>query len=225
LAGSEAVLLFVERARVHKAGFALDEANAPTIGRLCRRLDGIPFAIELAAARLRSMSVRDLDTHLDKRFRVLTGGSRTALPRQQTLQALIDWSFNLLSAAEQAVLARMSIFAGGFDVAAAEAVCPGEEVEDFEVLGLLDALVDKSLVQPDESADTTRYRLLESMRDYAAARLAERDEGERRAVVTAHRDHFLALAEEAAPHLGGPGQVAWAERLDGELDNLRVALS
>ncbi|MEA2901006.1 MAG: hypothetical protein QOH36_893 [Actinomycetota bacterium] len=228
VAASEAVGLFVERARHHKPGFTVDEANAATVGRLCRRLDGIPFAIELAAARLRSMSVADIDSHLDKRFRVLTGGSRTALPRQQTLQALIDWSYNLLSRmspAEQEVLARLSIFAGGFDMVAAEAVVAGGDVDEFDVLGILDALVDKSLVQADESGATVRYRLLESTRDYAAARMAERDVDEQAALARAHRDHYLAVAEEAWAHLRGPGQLEWADRLDLELDNLRAALA
>ncbi|MDQ1355840.1 MAG: hypothetical protein QOG44_213 [Acidimicrobiaceae bacterium] len=225
LAGSEAVRLFVERAGQQKPGFALDRDNAVTIGRLCRRLDGIPFAIELAAARLRSLSVRDLDRHLDKRFRLLTGGSRTALPRQQTLQALIDWSHDLLSKPEQALLARLSLFAGGFDMEAAEAVGPGDELDDFEVLGYLDTLVDKSLVQVDDTTGTVRYRLLETMRDYAGAKLAERGDDERIRVGRAHRDYFLALAEEARPHIEGSGEVEWTDRLTLELDNLRVALS
>ncbi|MEA2685680.1 MAG: hypothetical protein QOE93_875, partial [Actinomycetota bacterium] len=198
---------------------------AATVARLCRRLDGIPFAIELAAARLRSMSVADIDRHLDKRFRVLTGGSRTALPRQQTLQALIDWSYTLLSPAEQEVLVRLSIFAGGFDMDAAEAVVSGGEVEDFEVLDIIDSLVAKSLVQADDSSGTVRYRLLESIDDYGEARLAERGEEERTTVARAHRDHFLGLAEEAFPHLRGALQREWADHLDLELDNLRVALA
>jgi predicted ATPase/class 3 adenylate cyclase len=232
LAACEAVRLFVERAGQQKPNFAVDGDNAEVIGRVCRRLDGIPFAIELAAARLRSLSVRDLDSHLDKRFRLLTGGSRTALPRQQTLEALIGWSYDLLSRPEQAVLARLCVFAGGFDMEAAEAVSAcrsGDQnwdcVEDFEVLGLVDTLVDKSLVQADDFAGTVRYRLLESVRDYAAARLAERDQAEQTIVHRAHRDHFLAVAEAARPHLRGPGEVEWADRLDVELDNLRVALS
>jgi len=225
LAASEAVRLFVERAGQQKAGFSLDGDNARIIGKLCRRLDGIPFAIELAAARLRSLSVRDLDAHLDKRFRLLTGGSRTALPRQQTLQALIDWSYDLLSPSEQVLLGRLSVFAGGFDLDAAEAVGAGGDIEDFEVLEFLDALVDKSLVQADDTAGTVRYRLLETMRDYAGAKLAQRGEDEQSEVRRHHRDHFLALAEAAEPHLRGSGEVAWADRLDLELDNLRVALT
>lgn len=224
LAGYEAVRLFVERAAQQKAGFSLDDHDAVVVGRLCRRLDGIPFAIELAAARLRSLSLHDIDAHLDRRFRLLTGGSRTALPRQQTLEALIDWSFELLSPAEQAVLARLSVFAGGFDLEGAEAVCPGGEVEDFEVLSLVDALVDKSLVQADDSAGTERYHLLETIRDYSAAKLVERGDSEHAAAARSHRDYFLALAKTAEPHLRGEGELAWADRLDTELDNLRAAL-
>jgi len=221
----ESVRLFLDRARQQKPGFALDASNAGTIGHLCRRLDGIPFAIELAAARLRSLSVRDLDAHLDKRFRLLTGGSRTALPRQQTLQALIDWSYDLLSPAEQALLCRLSVFAGGFDFAGAEAVCSGGEVEEFEVVGLLDTLVDKSLVQADETGGTVRYRLLETIREYGASRLAARGEDELDRVRLAHREHYLALAEAAESHLRGVNEIEWVDRLDAELDNLRVALA
>jgi non-specific serine/threonine protein kinase len=225
VAACEAVRLFVERAGQQKPGFSLDDSNAAVIARLCRRLDGIPFAIELAAARLRSLSVHDLDSHLDKRFRLLTGGARTALPRQQTLEALIDWSHDLLSSPEQAVLARLAVFSGGFDLQAAEAVCPGDDVEDFEILGYLDTLVDKSLIQADDTAGAVRYRLLETMHDYAAAKLAKRDPEEQAAVSRAHRDWHLGVAEQAAPHLRGRGEVEWADRLDAELDNLRIALA
>jgi predicted ATPase/class 3 adenylate cyclase len=225
LAGSEAVRLFVERAAQQKAGFSLDADNASIIARLCRRLDGIPFAIELAAARLRSLTVRDLDARLDKRFRILTGGSRTALPRQQTLEALIDWSYDLLSANERAVLARLSVFAGGFDIAAAEAVAAGGDIEDFEVLDLLDALVDKSLVQADDSGGSVRYRLLETMRYYAGGKLAALGEEVRVTVARAHRAFYLAIAEEAALHLRGSNEIEWADHLDVEIDNLRVAIS
>ena len=209
IVASEAVRLFVERARQQKPGFVVDGDNAEVVGRLCRRLDGIPFALELAAARLRSMSVRDLEAHLDKRFRLLAGGARTALPRQQTLQALIDWSYDLLATSERSVLDRLSVFSDGFDLDAAEAVCPGGEVEEFEILGLLDALVDKSLVQADDSAGGVRYRLLETMRDYAEARLVGHDRRERLRVGRAHRDYFMAMAEAAGPHLRGPAELEW----------------
>jgi predicted ATPase len=165
------------------------------------------LAIELATARLRSLSVADLDARLDKRLQLLTGGSRTALPRQQTLRALMDWSYDLLSTAEQTTIARLSVFAGGFDLPAAEAVCPGGEIEEFEVLDLVHALVDKSLVQADDVAGRIRYRLLETVHDYARAKLVEQGDTDRTAASRAHRDHFLALAVRALPHLRGPGEI------------------
>jgi predicted ATPase/class 3 adenylate cyclase len=230
LAGSEAVWLFVERAGQHKAGFTLDPTNATAIARVCRRLDGIPLAIELAAARVRSLSLADLEARLDQRFRLLTGGIRTALPRQQTLQALIDWSWDLLNQAEQIVLARLGVFAGGWDLGAAERVASGDDpvdrdVADWEVVDHLRALVDKSLVQTDDTTGTVRYRLLESVRDYANAKLAERRGDEAPRVRAAHRDHYLAFAETAAPHLIAHGQSDWLDRLEVEHDNLRAALT
>lgn len=167
----------------------------------CRRLDGIPLAIELAAARLRSLSPQDLNAGLDHRLALLTGGVRTALPRQQTLRALIDRSYELLSADQRQALLRLSVFAAtGFDLAAAEAVCADEQVEDWQVLDLLDALVDKSLVQAEDAGATVRYRLLETVREYAMA-ILERDDTTLANVLRAHRDHYLALAERAAPEL------------------------
>ena len=226
LAASEAVRLFVERAAQQRPGFALTGENASSVARVCRRLDGIPLAIELAAVRLRSMSVNDLDARLDQRFALLRGGSRTALPRQQTLLALIDWSYQLLSETERAVLARLSVFAAnGFDLDAAEAVYCAEGVDSFDVLDHLDALVDKSLVQAEDSSGSTRYRLLETVREYAAVKLAERGEQQAIGALLAHRDHYLALAETAHPHLFGPDSLAWLERLATEHDNLRAALS
>jgi len=238
LAGCESVRLFVERVRQYNAAFSLEGDTAAIVGRLCRRLDGIPFAIELAAARLRSLSARDLDARLNKRFELLTGGSRSALPRHQTLQALIDWSWDLLTPEEQQVLTCLSVFAGGFDLAAAQRVCPGgadvasvgvdgfgPHVKDVKVLDLLAALVDKSLVHADYSADSVRYRLLETIRDYAGAKLEGRGEAERNRVARAHRDHFMALVEEAQPHLRGQDELEWIDRLDLELDNIRVALN
>ena len=226
LVASEAIALFVERATQQRPGFALTAENGSTIARVCRRLDGIPLAIELAVVRLRSLSVADLDTRLDQRFALLTGGSRTALPRQRTLLALIDWSYQLLSEAERAVLSRMSVFAAsGFDLDAAETVCRPEGVDRFEVLDQLDALVDKSLVQAEDSSGAIRYRLLETVREYAAAKLAERGEQQASQARTAHRDHYLALAQTADPHLFGPDALAWLERLSVEHDNLRAALT
>ena len=222
--GSEAVRLFLERAAEQQSGIALDAETAVVVGRLCRRLDGIPLAIELAAARLRSMSLEDLDRRLDRRLRVLTGGNRTALPRQQTLEALIDWSYDLLNPPEQDLLARLSVFAGSFDLDAAEAVAAWGRGASMDVLDGLTALVDKSLVETERST-AFRYRVLESVRQYAAAKLLVRGEDVVRAGHAAHRDHYLDLAEAAAPQLIGHDQIAWLDRLELELDNLRIALA
>ena len=154
------------------AEFLLDDGNAEVVAELCRRLDGLPRAIELACARLRSMALESIQTRLDQRFRLLTGGSRTALPRQKTLHALIDWSYDLLSEPERVVLERLSAFAGGFDLNAAEAVVATEEIDVFDVGEILGSLVDKSLVQPEYSPTGLRYGLLETIRAYATERLA-----------------------------------------------------
>ncbi len=222
LARSEAVRLFVERAAQHKPGFELDTENAAGVAVLCRRLDGMPLAIELAAARVRSLSVGELTRRLDQRFRILTGGTRTAPPRQQTLRGLIDWSYNLLDHSEQTVLDRLSVFAGGFDLDAAEAVTSGESIELWEILDRVASLVEKSLVQADESDAATRYRLLETVREYAAERLAEHGADKTR---RAHRDHYLSLAEVAEPELVASEQATWLHRLAVEHDNLRVAMA
>jgi predicted ATPase/class 3 adenylate cyclase len=224
LVRSEAVRLFLERATEQQPGFVLADEDAAVVGRLCRRLDGIPLAIELAAARLRSMALEDLDRRLDRRLRLLTGGSRAALPRQRTLEALIDWSYDLLNPPEQDLLARLSVFAGGFDLDAAEAVAAWGRGASMDVLDGLTALVDKSLVETDRST-AFRYRLLESVRQYGAAKLADRGQDVVRAGRAAHRDHYLAVAETAAPHLIGHGQLEWLDRLDLEIDNLRMALA
>ena len=226
VARSEAVALFIERGQQHNAAFTLDASNVAVVGRLVRRLDGIPLALELAAARLRSLSVDNLEQRLDQRFRILTGGSRTALPRQQTLSALIDWSYDLLTPAEKKVLARLSVFAGGWDLEAAEAIAAGGDVEDWEVLDLLTAVVDKSLVQADTNPDgKIRYRLLETVREYAAVRLDEAGHDAAEAVRTAHRDHYLGLAEQAAPFLTTHDQIVWLDRLEAERDNLRATFA
>ena len=222
---SEAVRLFADRAE-HGITLAWDEDTASVIGRICRRLDGIPLAVELAAARLRVMSAAELEDRLDERFVLLTGGSRAALPRQRTLQAMVDWSWDLLTAAERAVLARLSVFAGGFGLAAAEAVVSGPDVPAAEVLAQLAALVDKSLVQfGDTGADSGRYRLLETVRQYAAARLDAMGPTAADDARVGHRDYYLALAEEAAPQLVAADQAQWLDRLDAELGNLRAAVA
>jgi predicted ATPase/class 3 adenylate cyclase len=218
---SDAVLLFAERAKEQGAGFAVDQETGPLAASICRRLDGMPLAIELAAARLRSLSLTALRDRLDQRFRLLTGGSRTALPRQQTLRATVEWSHSLLSGAEQVLLRRLSVFAESFDLDAAEAVVGFGDLEAFEVAGLLGSLVDKSLVVAEPAGAALRYRLLETIRQFAAERLADADEAA--AVEATHCAHFLALAEAAAPHLTGPDQGMWFARLDADHANLRRA--
>jgi len=229
---SEAVRLLEDRAAAQGAPLARDDETAAVAGRICRRLDGIPLAIELAAARLRVLLPTELEARLDERFALLTGGSRADLPRQQTLRAMVDWSWELLTGPEQAVLARLSVFAGRFGLAAAEAVAAdpaggaGEAVTAGEVVGLLGALVDKSLVQFEHSgAGPGRYRLLETVRQYAAERLDALGPAAARAARVAHRDYYLGLAEAAAPHLVAADQAEWMNRLDAELGNLRAAIA
>ncbi len=221
LAQSESVRLFAERAQTVQPSFLVTAANMPAVSAVCSRLDGIPLALELAAARVRSLPVEEINTRLDSRFRLLTGGSRTALPRQQTLRALVDWSYDLLTAQEKAVLRRLSVFAGGWTLAAAEGVCSGEDIEDWEVLDLLTSLLDKSLVIYDER--TERYGLLETVRQYA------KDRGEESGEVEAVRGRaaawFLNLAREANPKLEGPEASSWLSRLETEHDNLRASLA
>jgi len=218
----ESTRLFIERAGHAGSGFTVNTANAPALLSICRRLDGIPLAIELAAARARSLSIEDVNRRLDQRFRLLTGGSRTALPRQQTLRSLIDWSYDLLTEQEKAVLERLSVFAGGWTLDAAEVVCAGEGIEDWEVVDLLTSLSDKSLVVAEERAGSTRYRLLETVRQYATEKAAQSGAGT--SSRNRHLAHFLALAEEAMPHLSGAQQALWLDRLESEHDNLRAAL-
>jgi predicted ATPase/transcriptional regulator with XRE-family HTH domain len=223
---SEAVRLLEDRAASQGVRLAWDEAAAVVAGRICRRLDGIPLAVELAAARLRVMPAAELEARLDERFALLTGGSRAALPRQQTLRAMVDWSWELLTGAERAVLARLSVFAGGFGLAAAEAVAADPDVPAANVLGHLGGLVDKSLVQfSDAGAGPGRYRLLETVRQYMAGQLDALGPAAAGAARTAHRDYYLALAETAAPQLVAADQAAWLDRLDAEMGNLRAAIA
>jgi non-specific serine/threonine protein kinase len=223
---SEAVRLLADRAASQGVPLAGDDEAAELAGRICRRLDGMPLAVELAAARLRVMPAAELEARLDERFVLLTGGSRAALPRQQTLQAMVDWSWELLTGRERAVLAALSVFAGGFTLPAAEAVAAGPDVPAAEVAGHLGALVDKSLVQfGDTGSGPGRYRLLATVRQYAAGRLDEQGPTAADAARIAHRDHYLAVAEAAALHLVGPDQAAWLDRLDAELGNLRAAIA
>jgi len=224
VAGSDAVRLFAERARALQPDFRLDKQSSPLAATICRRLDGIPLALELAAARLSSMSLAQIAARLDQRFRLLTGGSRNAMPRQQTLQATVDWSFGLLTPQERATLTRLSVFAGGFDLEAAEAVCTSADVDALDVLDLLGSLVSKSLVIADHSPDAVRYRMLETIRQYSAQELL-RSEGDEEVlrIHGCHADYYLSLARCGAPALRGHGQAAWLRRFDAEWDNLRAA--
>jgi predicted ATPase len=183
MADYAAVRLFVKRAQAVKPGFALLPDNALAIGRVCARLEGMPLAVELAAARARALSVSQIAARLDESFRILVGGSRTAPSRQRTLEATLDWSYNLLTEPEQILLSRLSVFAGGFELEAAEAVCGGQCIDPPEVLDVLTRLVDKSLVVSQERAGEVRFRLLEPIRQYASERLAARNES------AAIRDH------------------------------------
>jgi predicted ATPase/class 3 adenylate cyclase/Tfp pilus assembly protein PilF len=219
---SEAARLFAERARAVQPVFAMTAETAPAVGTICRQLDGIPLAIELAAARAAGMTVGQIAARLDDRFRLLTQGSRAALPRQRTLEAAIEWSYRLLSEQEQTLLPRLSVFAGGWTLDAAEAVGAGGGIETPAVLDLLTRLVFKSLVSMDGQGGDVRYRLLETVRRYGWDRL--RQSG---ALADARRRHYewcLRLAERAEPELIGPSQEEWLGRLAVEHDNLVGAL-
>jgi non-specific serine/threonine protein kinase len=218
----EAVRLFIDRARAMQQGFRVNEANARAIGEICRRLDGIPLAIELAAARVSIFSVDQIAARLDDRFRLLSAGRRTALPRQQTLRATVDWSFALLSEPERTLLRRLSVFAGGWTFDAAEAVIAGDGIQTYAVLDLLAQLVGKSLVLAEEQRGAVRYRLLETIRQYAADKLQEAGEMER--TRERHLRYFLGLAEEGERMMRGREQAAWLDRLEAEHDNTRAAL-
>ncbi|MFN8633241.1 MAG: tetratricopeptide repeat protein [Chloroflexota bacterium] len=222
-AESDAVRLFVERAQAAVPAFALAERNVQAVEQICRQLDGIPLAIELAAARVAVISPEQIADRLRDRFRLLTGGSRSALPRYRTLRATIDWSFDLLDDAERTLLRRLAVFAGGWSLEAAESICADEALAPDDVLDLLSGLVAKSLVLADEHPEGVRYRLLESLRAYAEERLAEA--GETNLLRMRHRDWFVALAERAEPELAGTQQGLWLARLDAEYDNLRAALA
>lgn len=220
----EAVRLFIERAQTVLPSFTITNANAPALVQVCWRLDGIPLALELAAARVRSLSVEVINTRLDDRFGLLTSGARNTFPRQQTLRALIDWSYNLLGDKEKSLLNRLSVFVGGGTLSALEFSCSGQGIEYGEVLDLLTSLVDKSLVVYDGGTPGgERYYLLETIRQYAGDRLTESVDAE--AAYMRHASWCLALAEEAEPQLVGPDAAMWLERLETEHDNLRAALS
>src|SRR5271166_2874908 len=216
----EAIELFADRARHARPDFAVRDDDVAVLGEICQRLDGLPLAIELAAARVRSLSLAEILDSLHDRFRLLTGGSRMAVRRQQTLRASVDWSHALLTGPERALFRRLAVFSGGFDLPAAQAVTGGADVERYQVLDQLSLLVDKSLVVADDSGGRTRYRLLETVRQYAAEKLNE--SGEADAVRTHHRDHYTALATV----LDAPAGSDYERRLEQaemEIDNLRAA--
>jgi non-specific serine/threonine protein kinase len=218
----EAVQLFIDRARLVRPDFELTDASAPAVARICRRLDGHPLALELAAARLRSLSAEQIATRLDDRFRLLVGGSRAVAPRQRTLAATLDWSYELLSPSEQVLLRRLSVFAGGWTLEAAEQVAPSAEAAD--VPELLTGLVDKSLVQVAAASDLDepRYWLLETVRQYAGERLSAA--GELEDTRARHVVWAIGWVERSLPQLNGRDQVTWMRRIALEHDNFRVAL-
>ena len=218
--GSDAVALFAERAAAQGVGFVLDRASAPLVAQICRRLDGMPLAIELAASRLRALSLGDLNDRLDQRFRLLTGGSRNVLPRQQTLLATVDWSYSLLTASEQKLLRCLSVFVDGFQLDAAEAICAGGDLDMFAVTDLVASLVDKNLVVAEPADGALRYRLLETIRQFAAERLIESGGSEADELSQAHCRYFLSVAEAAGAEFSGREQVRWIRRLNAEQGNM-----
>jgi predicted ATPase/class 3 adenylate cyclase len=216
----EAIELFTDRARHARPDFTVTDGNAAVVGEICARLDGLPLAIELAAARVRALSLAEILESLHDRFRLLTGGARTAVRRQQTLRASVDWSHALLTEPERTLFRRLAVFVGGFDLDAARVVAGGGDVQRYQVLDLLTLLVDKSLVVADDTGGRTRYRLLETVRQYALEKLGE--SGEADAVRTRHRDHYTAMAAV----LDAPAGTDYEQRLeqaDIEIDNLRTA--
>ena len=223
LARSTAVRLFIERAQQHKPDFALNERVAPAVRALVARLEGIPLALELAAARIRALSVTDINARLDARYKLLTGGSRVVQHRQQTLRALVDWSYELLTGEEQVLLDRLAVFAGGFDVSAAEAVCGTAPLAADDVLDLLQSLIEKSLVMFEERDSGARYLMLDTIREYASEKLAQRHDAE--AIAARHCDHYFSMAKMARAGLRGPQQAEWIRQLELELDNIRSAVA
>jgi len=219
--GSESVRLFAERARARDADFKLDAHNAAAVVQVCRRLDGVPLAIELAAARVTTMSPVELARALDRRFEVLAGGRRRAVQRHQTLRATIDWSYDLLREPQRRLLARLAVFAGGWTREAAETVCAGEPIEAGTVFELLADLVSRSLVVTERGTAETRYRLLETIREYAEERLAQHDETLR--LRDRHARYFVEYGMRLRDGLCGHDQVIWAKRATAESENLLAA--
>jgi predicted ATPase len=223
IAAADACALFMERAKEASSSFGHSDGDAATIAELCRRLDGIPLAIELAAARVGSMTPTEIAAHLDKRFKLLTGGRRAAITRQRTLHNAIEWSYQLLEPDEQAVFDGLAVFAGGFDVSAAQAVVADGSVDEVDVLDLLARLVAKSLVLAERRDTTTRYRMLETVREFAWERLDAA--GATDAVGRRHAEHFARFAKEAGAGLRSPDEARWRGRIRWEQDNLRAALA
>ena len=220
---TEAVRLFVDRAGAARPDFTLDEENAATVAEICRGLDGMPLALELAAARLRSMTVTQIADRLDDRFRLLTGGNRTSLPRHRTLRAVVEWSWDLLEKPERILARRLSVFPAGATVESAAAVCADERLPEQDVVYVLSSLVEKSLAEVSERANgNTRYRMLETVRAYAGERLAEADEVDQ--VRQRFTAYFLRFTEQAEPQLRGADQVYWLAKLVAEQDNTMTAL-
>jgi predicted ATPase/DNA-binding SARP family transcriptional activator len=222
IASSPAVRLLRDRAGAVRKDLGVDGPTLSTMARICRALDGMPLAIELAAARLRTMSIEQLANRLDDRFRLLTSGSRTALPRHKTLRAVVDWSWELLTEAERTVLRRLSVFSGGASLEAAERVCAGDAVEQEEVLELLTSLAEKSLLLTEGGDGAPRYRMLGTIKEYAARRLVEA--GESDPARRAHLGYFTELTETAEPHLRRAEQLEWLATLEAEHDNVSAAM-
>lgn len=218
----DAVRLFIERATAVQPSFAVNNANAPAVAQICYRLDGIPLAIELAAARIKLLPPEQIAARLDDRFRLLTGGSRTALPRQQTLRAAIDWSYSLLTEQERILFRRLAVFAGGWTFEAAEQICSGDGIDTWQVLDGLAQLVNKSLVMTQALRGEAWYRMLETIREYADEKLCAASEME--VLCLRHLDFYLSFAEQAEPHLKRSEQLEWLERLDADVDNFRAGL-
>jgi predicted ATPase/class 3 adenylate cyclase len=218
----DAVRLFIERALKARSNFAVTNDNAPTVAQICADLDGIPLAIELAAARVRMLSLEQIAAGLSDRFHLLTGGARTAVPRQQTLRASVDWSHEPLSDQERVLFRRLGVFAGGFTLDAAEHVCSDDRLDRYAILDLLTALVDKSLVLTLDRGRDVRYGMLEMVRQYAVQRLE--GSGEHRELRDRHLQHFAALADEAGPAVGMAGADRWLMIIDHEAPNMASAL-
>ncbi len=218
----EAVRLFIDRATSALPSFTVTNENAPALAQVCFRLDGIPLALELAAAKIRVLSLEQIAKRLDDRFKLLTGGSRTALERHQTLRAAIDWSYNLLPSAEQILFRRLSVFSGGWTLEAAEWVCKGDSVQSEDILNLLEKLINKSLVIKEETENESRYHMLETIRQYAHEKLVMASE--KQDMCNRHLKYFLKLSEQIEAELVGPQQVEWLARTNKERSNLRAAL-